>query len=509
MSAECNRLRGVRPYGRGLALGLLVIVLLFAGCRRDEDAILRFGLATAPVTLDPRYATDATSYRLCRLIYEALVDFDDAFMPIPALATWTALTPTHYRFTLAPGHRFHDGAPLTAADVVATYRSVLDPATASPHRGALANIRTVQAVDPLIVDFELSRADPLFPGLLVIGILPGAHVDPHARPPDSPLGSGPFALIAPPEAKRLRLRRIADGQRVDFIVSHNETARALQLVRGELDLAQGGFAPEISNWLAGQAGIRVRQVPGTSFTYLGFNLTDGPTQVPALRRAIAYAIDREALVHYVFHDEARLANGVLVPAHWAGDPELGGIPHDAARARALLAELGYGEQRPLALSYKTSSDPFRLRLATILQDQLAQIGIRLAIESYDWGSFYADIKAGRFAVFSLSWVGLQLPDIFRYAFHSTSIPPAGANRGRYRNASVDRLIEQAEAAVDLGERARLYRAIQAALLADLPYVPLWYEDTVVVQRTRVVGYDTGMSGHYDGLASVQGLNAHD
>ncbi len=101
------------------------------------------------------------------------------------------------------------------------------------------------------------------------------------------------------------------------------------------------------------------------------------------------------------------------------------------------------------LQYKTSTDPVRIRIATVIQQQLADVGIDLQLLSYDWGTFYGDIKAGRFQMYSLAWVGIKTPDIFRYAFYSDSLPPEGANRGRLADARVDQLIEAAEQAATL------------------------------------------------------------
>ena len=117
--------------------------LLLAACAPAPDNTLRIGLASAPVTLDPRFATDATSSRVNRLLYARLVDFDDRQLPVPSLATWEKITPTHYRFTLSDsesGREFHDGSRLTARDVKATYEAVLDPVNASPHRATLSMI---------------------------------------------------------------------------------------------------------------------------------------------------------------------------------------------------------------------------------------------------------------------------------------------------------------------------------------------------------------------------------
>ncbi|MSR14605.1 MAG: ABC transporter substrate-binding protein [Gammaproteobacteria bacterium] len=498
-STDASRLKT-----RGSTAICALLGALLVGCTREDDAILRFGLPTAPVSLDPRQASDAVSTRLCRLLYESLVDFDTHFTPIPALASWQAITDTQYRFTLASSHRFHDGTAVRAADVVATYRAILDPARASPHRSALAHVQAITALDSRTVEFKLSRADPLFPGLLQLGILRAADA---ARTTISaqPVGSGPFRVTHTLSPNRLSLTRVRDGQRVDFMTVPNETTRALKLARGELDLAQGGFSPELVEWLDEQPSLRVQQRPGTVFSYLGFNLASGPTADPRLRLAIAQAIDRQSLVKYLFKGHARLANSLLVPEHWAGHPSLPPIPYNPAAATQRLRELGYSTRRPLILSYKTSNDHFRRRIATVLQAQLHEVGIALKIQNYDWGTLYGDIKAGRFELYSLSWVGLQLPDIFRHAFHSSSRPPSGANRGHYSSEVVDRLIERAEGAPTRDLQSALYRAIQVELQGDLPYVPLWFEDTIVVQRSRVLGYDTDLNGHYDGLTRISRL----
>jgi peptide/nickel transport system substrate-binding protein len=249
--------------------------------------------------------------------------------------------------------------------------------------------------------------------------------------------------------------------------------------------------------------VRVVSAPGVNYSYLGFNLDDPVTGIPAVRQALAHAIDRGEILHYLLKDGGRLAAGIFPPEHWAGDPDLSGPTYDPDRARDLLTELGYGPDRPLRLSYKTSSDPFRLRFATVIQAQLARVGIEARIQSYDWGTFFGDVKAGRFQLYGLTWVGIRTPDIFRYVFHSASVPPEGANRGRYRNPAVDRLIQTARAEPDLTRQAVLYRQLQAILLADLPYIPLWYEDQFYAARLGLEGYRLAPDGNYDALARVR------
>lgn len=482
---------------------VLLCVLLLAACSAPDSDSIRFGLASAPTNLDPRFATDATSERINRLLYARLVDFDAQARPVAALANWQVLSPRHYRFRLGENRRtFHSGRRLTAQDVAATYRSVLDVQAASPHRGTLEMIERIEVIDDDTLDFYLNRADALFPGYLSIGILPADGVEAGQGFQRIPVGSGPFRFVRWSGSGSLELERTRDGQSFVFEQVHDPTMRVLKLLRGEIDLLQNDLPPELLQYLREQEAIRVQTAPGSNFAYIGFQLEDEATGKWQVRRAIALAIDREAIIRYVFNGAARPAAALLPPEHWAGNAQLEMIRPDPEQARSLLAQAGYDTQHPLRISYKTSSDPFRVRIATIVQQQLAQVGIEVQVQSYDWGTFYGDIKAGRFQMFSLAWVGVKSPDIFRYAFHSRSLPPAGANRGRFRDAQVDQLIEQAMAAAEPQQQAALYAALQARLLEQLPYVPLWFEDQYFAVRDDIDGYALAMDGNYDALLAT-------
>jgi len=480
--------------------GLLLLLCLTSGCENPAHTSIRFGLNTAPITLDPRFVTDAVSQRLCRLIYQRLVDFDETYRVIPALAEWQTLSNTHYRFHLQKNrHDFHHGTPLTARDVKATFDSILDERTASPHRATLGHIDAIEIIDADTVDFHLSRADRLFPGRLNIGILPAEAIL-HQHPFNTePLGSGALRFVSWDNEQQLVLERIDDGRIIEFITVKDPTLRVLKLTRGEIDLLQGNLTRENIHWLEQQPGIRIERRRGDIFTYLGFNLEDPVTAKLLVRKAIAHAIDRDSIIEHVMAGAARKAGALLPPDHWAGHPGLDGVDYAPEHAIQLLREAGYDQRRPLHIVFKTSSDPFRIRLATIIQDQLRKVGIDMEIRSYDWGTFYGDIKQGRFQMYSLSWVGLKLPDIFRHVFHSKAVPPRGANRGRFADARVDDLILQAGAAIGISARTTLYHALQERLQDLLPYVPLWYEDNVAAFRETISGYTLAADGNFDGI----------
>ena len=476
----------------------LILIVSAPGCAERDGDVIRFGLPIAPVTLDPRFATDAVSYRLVRLLHAPLVDFDAAANPRPELADWRQLSPQHYRFLIDPGARFSDGTPIQASDVAATYRSVLDPATASPHKTSLANIDEIVVVDDKTVDFLLARPDLLFPGTLVIGVLASDDVDVDRGAGAPKTSSGKFEHLASRTDGTILLRRRRDGAHFEFHTVKDATVRALKIINGELDIMQGNIPPEMFDWLSSHPGVKAVRYDGATFSYLGFNLTAGHTQAREVRLAIGHAIDRASIIEHVFHSYARPAESLFPPEHWAGASHLEDLDYDPDRARSLLAEAGFKDGR-IKLHYKTSSDHFRLRIATILKSQLADVGVDIDIQSLDWGTFYGDVKSGAFQVYALSWVGLKLPDIFRHAFHSEAMPPIGANRGRYREPAADRLIEAAERAEKRNERIALYHALQERLMYDLPYVPLWFEDQLLVMRDDIIGYSTNVDGNFDAL----------
>ncbi|HIF50056.1 MAG TPA: ABC transporter substrate-binding protein [Thiotrichaceae bacterium] len=481
----------------------LCILLFINGCADSNRSSIAFGLNTAPVTLDPRFSTDAVSYRITRLLYRSMIDFDDQYQVIPDLATWQQLSLNHYRFTLGnEGRVFHDGSRLTAKDVKATYESVLEQSNASPHRSSVLMIEQINVIDDDVVDFKLSHEDPLFPGRMVIGILPEKLISKQHSFNRNPVGSGPMKLLDWQDDTRLSLLRLRDKQTIEFITLKDPTVRVLKLLRGEIDLVQGDLPPEIVKWLDGRDSIDVRRKHGSTFSYIGFNLKDPFTGNILIRKAIAHAIDREAIIKYVMRASARKAETLLPPDHWAGNAKLIGHKYDPEKSKALLKKAGYSLEVPLKLTYKTSNNPFRLRLATIIQDQLKSVGIEVDIRSYDWGTFYGDIKSGRFQMYSLSWVGLKMPDIFRYIFHSSAVPPNGANRGRFADKQVDAIIELAEVEVSLIKQAEYYRELQQLLYDSLPTIPLWYEDNVLAIRKDIKGYELSADGNFDSLVSI-------
>jgi peptide/nickel transport system substrate-binding protein len=149
---------------------------------------------------------------------------------------------------------------------------------------------------------------------------------------------------------------------------------------------------------------------------------------------------------------------------------------------------GDGPKPRFTLSYKTSQNELRRRIAAVFQEQLRQVGIAVEVESREWGTFFSDIRKGSFQLYGLTWVGIADPDIFHYAFHSSQVPPEGANRGRYANPELDRLVEAGRRERSRAKRVEIYRKVQLLLSRDLPVVPLWVHRNLLLRDRRLAGF---------------------
>jgi peptide/nickel transport system substrate-binding protein len=496
--------------------GLLILLTLLACARGGlpESVDLVVALDTTPQTLDPRFATDAASVHTLQLITDGLYRIDPEGRPVPNLAAEGRYeAPDRFRVELRSGVRFHDGRRLTARDVVATYRSVRSPETASPLQQELASVREVRADGDQVVLFELEGPfAPLLYKLAGVAILPESQVR-SPEPIEAPIGTGPYRLREFSRGEYVMLDAYPGyhhgrprSEHVLLRVVPTAATRALELLKGSVHLVVNGLPPYLVGALERKPGLRVVYGPGSSTTYMGLNLEHPAIKDARVREAIAYALDRQAIVDTLLAGRGNLAAALLPPGHWARPTLDAGRTHDPVRARRLLDEAGYPEAEDgaprLVLSYKTSTNRLRRQIGEVLAAQLADVGIELEVRSLEWGTFYSDVKAGNFHTYTLKWVGLFDPDIFFFVFHSDSVPPDGANRGRYRNGSIDRRIEASRTELDPARRRALYGEIERELGRDLPYVFLWHEDDIAVMSSRLEGFVLEPGGGLRGLTRV-------
>ncbi len=497
--------------------------MALTGCRKriDDSRTLKFLIESSPNNLDLRQGTDSQSERIGELIYDPLVRKDDHFNLQPWLATnWERPNALTWIFHLRSGVRFHDGKPMTAEDVAWSIRSMTNGALVSAKGGAFADITTVTASGPLTLVVVTAKPNEsllfnLSDGLFGV-VERGAGRDEGLHP----TGTGPFKFVSQVQDKEVVVERNQSYwggapkiERVQFEVVPDNLTAALELKKG----AGSGEALVESNFitldmvhaLERARGLVVESAPGARVDYANFNVKDPALRDKRVRQAIACAIDKGALIDALWRGHAEQAETLLPAGHWAAAPpdELPQYPRDVERAKRLLDAAGMKPDKDgvrVRLTLKTSTDETTRLEAQAMQAQLREAGIALTLRPAEFGTFYSDITKGAFQMYMLRWIGSnEDPDIFRYGYATASVPPKGANRGRYSNARVDELLKAAATETDLAVRRREYVAVQQILADELPGIPLWYPDNVVVHSSRLRGVMLNAGGSFDFLRTAE------
>lgn len=472
-------------------------------------------LANGPNNLDPRMGTDDASQKIHQLIFDNFMELDEHLRVVPKLAeTLEHPDPLTYVATVRRGVRFHDGRELTAADVVFTFGEFLDPAVVSPRKGGYRELRSVEARDPYTVVFTLKQPFASFPINLIMPIVEKG-AGPELR--DHPVGSGPYRFVRYAADDRIELAANPDywggaprNAGLVLKIVPDDVMRGLELEKGTLDLVVNDIAPDIVHQMRQNAALQVVQAPGVDYQYIGLNAQDAHLKDVRVRQALAYAVDRDAIVDYLRRGLAVPANGMLSPLSWAAASDVPSYPHDPDRARALLDEAGYpdpdgdGPGARMTLSLKVSNIEFNRLQSTVIQQNLREVGIDLDVRTYEFATLYADVLAGNFQMYTLQWTAGSLadPDILRRVFHSKQMPPAGFNRGRYSNPEVDALLDEASDEQDPARRLALYSQVQRIVARDVPYVSLWYKTNVAVARRGLSGVHLTPLADYTFLKDV-------
>jgi peptide/nickel transport system substrate-binding protein len=507
----------MRHRAKSLLAGFVFIAaaLSLQSCSASRPAdTLTFVIEANPTNLDPRYATDAQSLHIGSLVFSSLLERDAQMNLHGDLAeSWSTPDRLTYVFHLRHDVRFHDGRSLTSADVKATFEFIMNPANRSAKRGGFRLVTSIDTPDSYTVIFHLKEPYASFATNLIrgaVGIAPanaGSDFSRHL------VGSGPFRFVSQTQDDEVIVERNPDYYRgapqlarVRFRVVPDALVRALELRKGSADLEISSLAPDMTPVLAAQPQLEITQRPGTNFTYLGINLEDPILSHREVRQALAYATDREALIRYLLHGQARIATGILSPIHWAYEPNVTQYTLDTARAEKLLDAAGFPRQTNgvrLHITLKTSTDEqFRL-IGAALQEQWRRVGIELELRPLEFATLLSDAVKGNFQLNLLRWVGANNdPDIFEFVYSSKRFPPDGANRGHYRNPRIDALTDEIRTEMDQEKRKALCSEAQKILADDLPYLPLWFTDAVSVHRRTFGDLPLSPTGDYDFLATL-------
>jgi len=493
---------------------LLTAALSASGCiqnRHETPAgYIQVDIETSPTSLDPRFATDAISSRLNELTFDALARVDAHGVYAPSLAeSIERASATQIVFHLRRDAHFSDGRRVTSRDVKFTYDCVTDPASGSSKRAGFASLRNTVAIDDYTFAMETRQPYAAALEMASLGVVPNGT--PLHRSGASPRGSGAFRIVKNARDDRIVMERneyVANApdaiRGIVFKVVPDPTVRALELAQGVADLAENNIQPDLLGYLGARPGLAIIKSAGAAYQYIIFNFHDPQLRDIRVRRAIAHAIDRDAIVKSFLRGTARVASGMLAPENWAYIADVTSYAYSPDAARSLLDEAGFPAdatgKRALKFVYKTT--PEGVRLAELIQATLRRVGIEVTIRTNEWATFYDDIQRGNFDIASMQWVGINDPHHYCLVFDSRMTPPAGLNRGYYSNPEMDRLVEMGEVTLDPEKRTQIYAGVQKLAASDLPYISLWWQDNIAVMTHYIHGFEAYPNGSFASFADL-------
>lgn len=455
--------------------GAAPAVILAQATPEPQAGELVIGKGQEAVGFDPGVVTALSSLDLIKVVYERLVEFDDAGEPQPMLAeSWEMPDDLTYVFTLRQGVTFHNGKPLTAEDVKYTFERIMDEATASPRAAQFTSIDEIEATDERTVTFRLNAPFGPFLATLDLNFSSIVPNDPSIDLQTTMVGTGPFMLDSWEQDTETVLVAFADYwlpdepmvSTVRYRILQEESSRLAAIRTGEIHLT--AIADPLTVQAAADSeGVQVIEHDTTDYYLLGLNTAEAPFDDVRVRQALSLAIDRQAIVDVVFFGSGQVT-GPIVPTlgEWAQPIEqLPNYTVDRERAQALLEEAGASD---LSFTILVGSlyQEFT-NIALVIQDQLAEIGVTVELEQVEWGTFIDRWIARDFQSFVSFNSGSGDPDAALYSAFTTE---GGTNAYQFSDEEVDRLLDSGRTTTSAEDRKSIYENVEVALAEAAPAI---------------------------------------
>jgi ABC-type transport system substrate-binding protein len=398
------------------------------------------------------------------------------------------------RFTLRDGVRWHDGAPFTSSDVAFTCKAIMDEKVASPRRSDFDLVSSVETPDPRT--FVVRYKKPFSPALLswMGAILPEhllGKLDP-SRWPESynrkPIGTGPFKFGSWKTNEFIRLVKNPDY----FLGSPWLDSVVFRVLPDPLTLQLAFQTKQVDFWNVSPWAVKglekdprfdLFSAPGNMYNYIGWNLRRPMFQDLSVRQALAKAVNVPQMIKYIIYGRGVQSTGLFTPQVWFFDPSVKPITYDPAAACKLLDQAGWkvgpdgirvkdGKRFTFTLLANNGNE-VRRDIATLVQDDLKQIGIEVKVEIYEWAVLLKRfVSKGEFDAIVLGW-GLGY-DFDQYAiWHSSQTHPEELNFIGYNNPEADYLLTDLRQEYARPEIIRLAGKLQQTIYADQPYLFLF------------------------------------
>jgi peptide/nickel transport system substrate-binding protein len=483
------------------AVIMLVLSACSAGSRVDlggeASSYLIAAIAGEPDQLDPQRTSAYFSFQVLENVFDTLVEPDANLQMSPALAKSWEVSPDQltWTFHLRPGVTWHDGSPLTAEDVVYSYRRIIDQQLTNVDK--FSAVTAVSSPDPATVRITVKHPTPNlltnlggFKGMAIVQ----RHNVESGQIATHPIGTGPFSFVSRHSGDSITLQAnphywagapAVAGVTFRFISEPSTALSALQA--GEIDWTDS-IPPQRVTQLREDDSLHLAVTPSNDYWYLALNEARKPWNDVRVRQAIAYAIDRDSITTATTYRTAT-TNQLAIPQGNAWYSDYHRYRHDVNEAKRLLQEAGAA---PKDLDMLVTSEyPETVTAAQIIADNLAPLGITVNIRTVDFATWLDEQNNGHFDMLMMGWLGNIDPDDFYYAQHHSG---GTSNAQKFTDPEVDQLLDAGRVETDTAKRKNIYARAATRIADQVSYIYLYNPSVIEAWATNLSGYEARRDG---------------
>ncbi len=474
------------------AIGLLFLLGCESSHKTTPSPSTTFVLAvdTPPLQLDPRMSSDATSAVLVRMHTLGLIDVDERQNPIPAAAKKFSTTDfKKFVFELRDDLFFHDGTPVKMEDLIYSIEEYRLPTTRV--KTGLQELMSFSQIaqNTIELNFSSPRLSFLSSELPNFRILP-KHLAGKKNYSDFPIACGPWKLVDANKNNLVFARHKNDPiykfsyESLVVKTIQDPLLRELSLRKGESDATINSLPILRIHELKNDSAFQIHATLGSSYQYLLPNFRQPLIQIKDVRRALALATPREALIKHRLHGLATLANTPLVPHDKFYHSSLKPLPSNLEKAKQILKSITLPTKNIRLIA------PFSMEnqnLTLVIKDSWEQLGFRVRVQLLENAAFQKMSQGPLYDIALHKWYGIPDPSMLSRLFHSREIK-SGRNRGAYHNKLIDSLLAESETQTHFQKRQKILFSAQELIAEDFAHLPLWYVDDITVLRKNIKNY---------------------
>ncbi|WZX99783.1 glutathione ABC transporter substrate-binding protein [Bacillus sp. FSL W7-1360] len=505
------------------AFSALVFAVVLASCsgsstdknaNSSEGGSLVIAMSSEIPGLDPHQINDIPSTQVQDQIYETLVTLNREMELEPVLAKSWEVNENKLTFQLREGVKFHDGEPFNAEAVKKNIERIMDEQISSLRAFLFEEIKEINVIDnyeiefvteepfaPLIYSFAHSGGSMISPAMIDADYEAMKNGEqPFVTVNKNPVGTGYFKYESGvPGTSAIVLKRNEDywGEKakldsVTFKTVSEGGTRIAEVFTGDSHVAEPVDISNVSQ-LEANSDADLLITDGISASNYGFHVEKEPFDNPDVRRAIAMAIDNEAILENIMDGYGQIASGPIPPGVFGYDESIEPIPYDPEAAKQLLADAGVEN---LSVKIMTNdNNETRLQMAEYMQSALGEIGVDVEVVSQEWATYLESTGNGEHEMFILGWTSLTGDADYAMApLYHTDKAGAPGNRSFYSNKELDQILEEAARELDENKRLALYKKAQEIAIEELPLVYTTYSQYLNAVRKEVKDFYRSADG---------------